>query len=194
MQSLTTTNAPISAARLTANPGANREIIISALKMFRAAYPAHAGKFSTKEACEAHIALWSEVFAGVEPEVLREAVVIFIANNKTSFWPSPGQIGVEVKKLLRKSNGAAQAFSELQRLDRILENMEKVKTCETCDLASKKLERDWKTREFIEHIICDAPRSEQFTKKVAAGFDCREYYKQEAFIPETPQLLLGGAE
>jgi len=68
------------------------EAVISAeLAKLRFAYPTQARNFKQEEA-DIIQALWSEVFAGVDPVILHEAVIRFIKTDRKAFFPSPGQI------------------------------------------------------------------------------------------------------
>ena len=66
-------------------------LVATELFKLRTAYPTQARNYTEREV-RALNALWSEIFAEVDPGLLHEAVTRFIVSDRKGYFPSPGQI------------------------------------------------------------------------------------------------------
>ena len=69
------------------------------LYRLRVAYPTQARNYDAVEV-DSLTALWLEIFADVKPRVLAEAVTLYIKNDRSGFFPSPGQVMGAVEEIL----------------------------------------------------------------------------------------------
>ena len=76
-----------------------KSVVIQSLYKLQVAFPTQARNFDTSES-NALTLLWLEIFAEVKPWVLAEAVTLFIKNDRSGFFPSPGQIMGAVEEIL----------------------------------------------------------------------------------------------
>lgn len=88
-------------------------LIAVELYRLRTAYPVQARNFSEEEA-EAMNALWSEIFMGVDLQLMHEATMRFIITNKTGFFPSPGQIVDVIEQIIKEREIAEREASQRQ--------------------------------------------------------------------------------
>jgi hypothetical protein len=65
--------------------------VTASLFKLRTAFPTQSSKHSELEA-EMLTALWLEVFAEINPEMLETAVNLYIKSDRKGFFPSPGQV------------------------------------------------------------------------------------------------------
>ena len=75
--------------------------VTCSLFKLRTAFPTQTRNYSAEEA-NALTSLWLEVFNGICPYVLNIAVTIYIKEERTGFFPSPGQIMGIVDSLLEE--------------------------------------------------------------------------------------------
>jgi hypothetical protein len=114
---------------------ANYYAVVSVeLFKLRTAYPTQARNYSDRET-DALTALWLEIFAGIELEVLHEAVVRFIAADRKAFFPSPGQVMGHVDEIHaeieaeKRRVAHEQHMAELRETQRLIDAGER---CENC--------------------------------------------------------------
>lgn len=70
----------------------------------RTAYPTQARNFSPDEIAAIN-ALWSEVFAGIDPQLLHLAIVRFVVADRKAFFPTVGQIVGVVEQIMAEQKG-----------------------------------------------------------------------------------------
>ena len=113
------------------------EVSIGLLTL-RTAFPAQARNYSDREH-DMLTALWLEMFAEVEPSMLREAIMRFIATDRKGFFPSPGQIIGCVEEIAaeREKQAAAESaerhYDYLRQLQKRIDNGENCSTCRFCE-------------------------------------------------------------
>jgi hypothetical protein len=100
------------------------------LAALRTAYPTQARGYSESEV-QATNALWANVFAGADLDVLHEAVARYIATDRKGYFPSPGQIAgivdrVAAERAARHKANSALSSDEanLKKLAEYLEHLE----------------------------------------------------------------------
>jgi hypothetical protein len=127
------------AAEISPDERKKRNAIIAAeLYKLRIAYPAQSRNFSDAEA-KATNALWSEIFAGAPPDVLREAVTRFIITDRKGFFPSPGQIAGAAEQIIKERGAAAERertvaeLREYYRRNRLIKRGFNCGNCAYCE-------------------------------------------------------------
>ena len=98
------------------------KVISTQLLRLRTAYPTQARNFTTTEA-KLLSAMWMEIFAEVPAEVLQEAVSRHIKNDRTGFFPTPGQIMGEVEKIIAERRAKQADFENYERAKRLLKKL-----------------------------------------------------------------------
>ena len=85
-------------------------VIAGALFILNTAYPAVTKNFSDDDIKEL-TALWNTIFCDIEPEILNEAVIRFVKNDRKGFFPAPGQVMGHVEQI------AAEREAERKRAE-----------------------------------------------------------------------------
>jgi hypothetical protein len=88
---------------------AHDALIAAELLRLRRAYPTQARNFSEEEA-RATGELWAEIFAGVDPVLLHEAVLRFIVTDRKGYFPAPGQIAGCVERIAAEREGPKEEY------------------------------------------------------------------------------------
>ena len=98
-------------------------LVAAELYKLRIAYPAQARNFKPEEVAATN-ALWVEIFEGVEPQVLHEAVKRFITTDRKGFFPAPGQVAGFVEQIMKEREAAREMRRNHKRAFKILEKQE----------------------------------------------------------------------
>ena len=141
-----------------------RTITRSHLRL-RVEYPTQSRNFDNSE-WDALEASWLELFCDVEPEILHEAVIRFIAKDRKGYWPNSGQIMSAVEDVLadlEKQRREQQSRQEAEQLKRYYQRIKNGENCGTCRHCEHKKERQpWLINEATTKLYCQNPKSYKF--------------------------------
>ena len=156
------------------------EVSIGLLTL-RTAFPTQARNYSDREH-DVLTALWLEIFAEVEPGLLREAIMRFVATDRKGFFPSPGQVMglVEDIRAERKrkedEERAERHYAELREHQRRIDNGENCSTCRFSEY--REVEVGWAKRKETS-LFCLNPDSYKYVGEyghgTAASILCEHY-------------------
>ena len=140
-------------------------LIAAELFKLRTAYPAQARNFKDEEVSAIN-ALWQEVFAGVAPVVLHEAVRRFIITDRKAFFPSPGQIVGFVEQIMAEQKAEETRIAYEEHIAQLREHQNRIKNGENCSTCRfcvcREKEKTWNTRESEMGLFCQNPESYKF--------------------------------
>jgi hypothetical protein len=158
------------------------EVSIGLLTL-RTAFPTQARNYSDREH-DVLIALWLDIFAEIEPGLLREAIMRFISTDRKGFFPAPGQIMgcAEEIQVERERQAAAERIEAhrvyLRELQKRIDNGENCSTCRFC--VCREVADIWDSRKKEMGLFCQNPESYKFEGEygygTAASILC-EYYE-----------------
>ena len=159
------------------------EVSIGLLTL-RTAFPTQARNYSDREH-DMLSALWLEIFAEIEPGLLRESVMRFISTDRKGFFPAPGQIMGIVEEIIdeRKKQAAAESaerhYAYLRELQKRIDNGENCSTCKFCE--HREVVDMWdKTKK--PGLFCQNPASYKYEGEygygTAASILCEHYQSQ----------------
>ena len=164
------------------------ELSVGLLKL-RIAFPTQTRNYSAKEH-DMLMALWFEMFVGVEKGMLNDAIMRFIRSDRQGYFPSPGQIiGIianmqaeneQKEKQERYENHIAELRQRQQRID----NGENCSTCQFCEHRDVTSKRDSDKTEA--KLFCKNPNSYQYDGKYGDAYGtsatilCEHYEKNIA--------------
>jgi hypothetical protein len=97
-------------------------LVAAEILRLRVAYPTQARSFSAEEVAATN-ALWAEIFAGVDPDLLREAVMRFIVADRKGYFPAPGQIVGAIEQIVVERNEVEKRVCDGQELRRLCERV-----------------------------------------------------------------------
>ncbi len=116
---MTKTRHPMLAQEKALTPQEEKEIfaqITKELAILQVAYPSQVRNFSPEETSVA-CALWYEIFKGVHPKLLHQAVTRFIVTDKKAFFPTPGLIVAQVEEILAELEAKKQIAEDSKYLE-----------------------------------------------------------------------------
>jgi hypothetical protein len=113
------------------SPKQHEAMISGALALLRTAYPTQARSFSSQER-QATTALWQDMFRGVAPQTMTEAVTRFIASDRKAFFPAPGQIMGCIEQIIAEQQAEADRIAGEAQLAKIYETARLIESGEHC--------------------------------------------------------------
>jgi hypothetical protein len=159
------------------------EVSIGLLTL-RTAFPTQARNYSDREH-DVLTALWLEIFAEVEPGLLREAIMRFVATELKGFFPSPGQIMSVVEEIQgerqrqEKAKRIAQHDAYLQELQQRIDSCENCSTCRFCE--HREVKNIW-SKENEMSLFCRNPESYRYDDDDGYGTSANilcDHYEQK---------------
>ena len=160
------------------------EVSIGLLTL-RTAFPSQARNYSDREH-DMLTALWLEIFVEVEPSMLREAIMRFIATDRKGFFPSPGQIIGCVEEITAEREKQAEAesterhYDYLRQLQKRIDNGENCSTCRFCE--HREVTDKWDRTHVEIGLFCQNPGSYKYEGEdgygTAASILCEHYEPQ----------------
>jgi len=151
------------------------EISIGLLTL-RTAFPTQTRNYSEREH-DMLMALWLEVFFAIEPGLLNEAIMRFIAADRKGFFPSPGQImGIVVDIQAERERQAAEERSKahaayLHQLQQRIDNGENCSTCLFCE--HRQAPQNWGRYKNEVRLFCQNPNSFKYEGQYRHGTSAR---------------------
>jgi hypothetical protein len=182
-------------------------LIAAELYRLKTAYPTQARNFSDEEV-DATNALWFEIFAGVDPRILHEAVTRFIVTDRKAFFPAPGQIVGFIEQIIaeckaeEKQAATERHWAQVREYEELIEQGYNCGNCKHCDKRAKKPARyDAWTRDGDENkqaLYCTNPQS-YYYEGDNHGIGTMETKRCDLFEPQEgirlpPALRLVGGE
>jgi len=141
------------------------------LLTLRTAFPTQARNYSDRE-FDVLTALWLEIFAEVEPGLLREAIMRFVATDRKGFFPSPGQIMGVVEEIQaeierqKKAESTARHYAYLREIQRRIDGGENCSTCLYCEHREVK---NFRNKENEIGLFCQNPASYKYEGEYGYG-------------------------
>jgi len=161
------------------------EISVGLLTL-RTAFPTQTRNYSDKEH-DMLMALWLEIFVALEPGIINEAILRFIATDRKGFFPSPGQImGIIVDIQAERERQATQERIKahaiyLRQLQNRIDNGENCSTCRFCE--HRDVLPKWGSNKTEVRLFCQNPESYKYeghnSYGTAATILCEYYEKTE---------------
>ena len=158
-------------------------ISVGLLKL-RTAFPTQTRNYSDKEH-DMLMALWLEIFIVIEPSILHEAIMRFVATDRKGFFPSPGQImgiadDIKTERKWQAEEERAKANAiRIQQIQQRIDNGENCSTCKFCehrDTPQKLVSAKTEVRLFCQNP--DSFKYEgQYGHGTAATILCEHYEK-----------------
>ena len=166
------------------------------LLTLRTAFPTQTRNYSDREH-DMLAALWLEIFAEVNPEILREAIMRFISTDRKGFFPAPGQIMgfVEDIQKEREWQETERRMKEhavyLREIQRRVNNGENCSTCKFC--VRREVTDKWNSRKTEMGLFCQNPESYKYEGDygygTAASILC-DYYESCDKITENESEVI----
>jgi len=106
------------------------------------AYPSQLKNFNSDE-IKIINELWNEIFIGVSPEILHEAVIRFIKEDRKGFFPAPGQIMGYVEEVIAEYEYkeacylSEQQIKVMNEIKKLRDNGEDYSSCIYCTQANE---------------------------------------------------------
>ena len=154
------------------------------LLTLRTAFPTQTRNYTDREH-DMLTALWLEMFVEIEPGLIHEAIMRFIAADRKGFFPSPGQIMGHIVDIQaeRERQAAhermAQHAAELQEIQKRIDNGENCSTCRSCE--HKEVPPKWGSTQTEVRLFCHNPNSYKYVGHyghgTAASILCEHYEK-----------------
>jgi len=154
------------------------------LLTLRTAFPTQTRNYSDKEH-DMLMALWLEIFVALEPGIINEAILRFIAADRKGFFPSPGQImGIIVDIQAERERQAAEERTKahaayLRQIQQRIDNGENCSTCSFCE--HREVPPKWGSDKTEVRLFCQNPDSYkyegQYGHGTAATILCEHYEK-----------------
>ena len=169
------------------------EVSIGLLSL-RTAFPAQARNYSGMEH-DMLTALWLEIFAGIKPGMLQEAIMRFVATDRKGFFPSPGQVMGIVEDMqaerdrLEDEERNRKHCEHLREVKRRIESGENCLTCRFCECREAENKPD--SGKHQPRLFCQNPQSYKYEGRhghgTAADILCEHYeqkYENEVNLSE----------
>jgi len=161
------------------------EISVGLLTL-RTAFPTQTRNYSDKEH-DMLMALWLEIFVALEPGIINEAILRFIATDRKGFFPSPGQVmGIIVDIQAERERQATQERIKthaiyLRQLQDRIDNGENCSTCRFCE--HRNVPPKWGSDKTEVRLFCQNPESYKYEGEYGHGtvatILCELYEKTE---------------
>ena len=166
------------------------EVSIGLLTL-RTAFPTQARNYSDREH-DMLMALWLEIFAEVEPGILREAIMRFISTDRKGFFPAPGQIMGIVEDIIAERERQAEAERTERHYAYLREQQRRIdggENCSTCKFCVCRVEKSFWSNQPEDKLYCQNPKSYKYEGEhgygTAASILCDYYEPREKITDNT---------
>ena len=163
------------------------------LLTLRTAYPTQTRSYDEQEH-DRLTALWLEIFVDVKPNILHDAIMFFIANDRKGFFPPPGLIMECVEEVIKKRDWKKteefiynNSLSDKERKEREKNGA----NCSNCRFCEHREIPDILDRSKIEMgLFCQNPKSYKYEGDYGHGTEasiiCSHYKPHE--IPKQKNI------
>ena len=146
------------------------EVSIGLLTL-RTAFPTQARNYSDREH-DMLMALWFEIFAEVEPGILREAIMRFISTDRKGFFPAPGQVMGIVEEIIterKKQEKAERTERHIAYLRALQKRIDNGENCSTCKFCVCRKEKSFWSNQPEDKLFCQNPESYKYEGEYGHG-------------------------